>query len=56
MAPKNWNDVLAFLILVGAPLLVVATKPPDIVTGTLMAGWTLVATFYFRKARGEGTP
>jgi len=49
MRPKI-NDFLAVLILVGAPLLVVLTKLPDIAIGTLLAGWTLVVQFYFRKA------
>ncbi len=30
MLPKNWNDVLAVLILLGAPAIVVAFKVPDI--------------------------
>ena len=56
MLPKAWNDVLAMVILVGAPLLVVFFKLPDIAIGTLLAGWTLVIQFYFRKVQGEANP
>ena len=50
MRPKTWNDVLAVLILVGAPAIVVYAKVPDIAVGTLLAGWTLVVQYFFRRS------
>ena len=55
MRPKSWNDILALLLLVVIPLLwglqglkVIALAGE--VTGALIATWTMVVQYYFRRA------
>lgn len=63
MKPKNWNDVLALIIL-GAiiSMWIVDVFYPlrnEIVLGTLPATFILVTQYYFRRAPpngGSGTP
>ena len=53
--PKTWNDTLSLLLLVVIPGLWVAqgykliTLPGEII-GALIATWTLIIQFYFRRA------
>ena len=55
MAWKNFNDRLALLLIITIPLMWImhASKsislPPEVV-GALIATWTLVIQYYFRKA------
>ena len=57
MRPKNWNDILALWLLFAIPglwvldgldLIPFALGPE--VTGGLIATWTLVVQYYFRRA------
>ena len=58
MKPKTWNDVLA--ITFGLVILSIWTlagtrliELPDIVLGATISIFTLIAQFYFRKAKSE---
>lgn len=66
-APKNWNDVLAIILVVGLPLywrwLLALGLPTEIVMviiGALIGNFGQVVTYYFRKAppgaETEGNP
>lgn len=58
MGWKTFNDRLALVLLVGIPILWVlhgrgtVTLPGEVI-GALIATWTLVVQFYFRKAVTE---
>ena len=56
--PQNFNDFLALLLIFIIPALWVLQSCGKInlspeVTGALIATWTLLVQFYFRKARDE---
>lgn len=51
--PQNWNDVLSLILMVGI-MMVWIFKPVDgEVNGALISVFTLVAQFYYRKAKTE---
>ena len=55
MRPKSWNDFLALLVLVTIPVLWGLQAKSDFelageVNGALIATWTLVVQYYFRRA------
>lgn len=58
--PKNWNDLLALLLLIIIPGLWVGmglkllSLSGEIVGASIM-GWTLVLQYYFRKSPNGGT-
>ena len=59
--PANWNDALSIPVVMGLPILLVATYAlaipiPEIVVGTLIGGWTLAVQFYYRKSKSESDP
>lgn len=65
MKPNSWNDVLALLLLVIIPALWVLDRLlvfelSGEIIGALIATWTLIVQFYFRKAppndKGGPTP
>lgn len=64
MGWKTWNDRLALLLLLAIPGLWILSGRgiialPAEVVGALIATWTLVVQYYFRKAPPEapnGTP
>lgn len=57
LLPHNWNDVLAFMLLIAIPMVWVLagrgwmdlTKLGD-VNGVLITTWTLIIQYYFRRA------
>lgn len=61
MGWKSFNDRLALVLLGLIPLLWVLsgrgtiTLPPEVV-GALIATWTLVVQYYFRKQPPQGGP
>lgn len=65
LLPHNWNDMLAVMLLIIIPLLWILagsgridlTKLGDL-NGALIATWTLIIQFYFRRAPpgNGGTP
>lgn len=58
MMPQNWNDTLSLIIIFLIPFMwilngkEVITIGPE-VTGALIATWTMVLQFYFRKSKTE---
>jgi len=55
--PQNFNDLLALILIFGIVLLWVllgcsVINLPEVVTGALIATWTLVVQYYFRRAPG----
>lgn len=48
--PRNWNDYLALIIIVGTPALWVFANLNEIVLGATISVYTLVAQYYFRRA------
>lgn len=54
-APQNWNDILALFVLALIPALwVLQINLGGEVNGALIATWTLVIQYYFRKAPPGG--
>ncbi len=53
--PRRWNDTLSIFVIVGVPLLWVFGHLPEIVLGATITGWSMVITFYFRKAPADST-
>jgi hypothetical protein len=56
--PQNFNDFLALLLIFIIPVIWVLHGKgivlfPESVTGALIATWTLIIQFYFRKKSGE---
>lgn len=54
--PRNWNDWLALLILVGLPVIWVTYKLEDVLLGGTLSGWTLVIQYYYRRAPDPEPP
>lgn len=58
---RNFNDVLALLLMVFVvPGIWVAIglgclEVPDVIVGATIPVWTLIAQYYFRKARGSAS-
>lgn len=56
--PQNWNDTLALLLILLTPAIWILngkgmiTVPAE-VSGALIATWTMIIQFYFRKAPTE---
>lgn len=56
--PQNFNDFLALLLILGIVAVWVMqgcekVKLPAEVIGALIATWTMVVQYYFRKAKEE---
>ena len=58
LLPQNWNDTVSLLLIILIPAIWVLngrdkiTVSPE-VSGALIATWTMVVQFYFRKAPTE---
>lgn len=57
--PQNFNDLLALILTFGIIIIWIlqgfeVVQLPAEVIGALIATWTMVVQFYFRKAQGEG--
>ncbi len=49
--PQNWNDVLALCLIVGIPTIWLLRSDLDgEVNGVLIAVFTLVAQYYYRRS------
>jgi hypothetical protein len=58
LAPQNFNDLLALLLIFILPILwllhgMKTITLPNEVVGALIVTWTLIIQFYFRKAKTE---
>jgi hypothetical protein len=52
--PRHWNDILAVVMIFGLPIYWWVAAPNEMITGATIAGWTLCAQYYYRKAPEGG--
>jgi hypothetical protein len=51
--PQSFNDFLAVTLMLGIIILWVFVNLPAEVSGALIATWTLIVQYYFRKKSQE---